>query len=364
MVNLDAGTREELERLRKKCKRAKPMHDVCVMLGILGFLVVVVLGLLGTIDVETAAIIGFPVIIIILIINAILPSEAKAKMKYAKVYKQRIAEPILRSCFETIRYSPEQGFSKREFTDTGVMAVAHTMLSYISEDLIEGEYEGITFRQADVKIKIQDIPVYAPLQYDAVNKKYVRAPQPQSTEKHKYTHKMIWLNGCLTQFHYKKSIQGKIRIISKDFKYQSATEDIPLVIGDSDNFMAAGSYTGGISSTVMEDVEFNKRFNVYATDAHSVFYLLTPLVMEYFKQLYEIDHQVVICFDGESLYIYRAGKGGIFEPPVKSPVQISMEEEKCMEDMKDIMHCIEALRLDEKQKREEELQEVLEKEKG
>lgn len=362
MLNFDAGIQTELEQLRKKCKRAKPIRNVCVLLGIAGLLVVFALFGLGRIDKVMAVLICFPGFFIIMLVYMVLPSEEKARMKYARAYKQRIAEPVLRSCLDTVRYSPEQGFPKKEFIDIGVMAVAHTMKSYRSEDFIEGEYEGVAFRQSDVKIKFEDIPVVVPVQYDAVNKKYVSAPKPQNAENHNYTHQLIELNGRLTQFRYQKPIQGKIRIVSKAFKWQSGTEDIPLVLGDSDNFMAAGSYTGGMSSNAMEDVEFNKRFKVYATDSHSVFYLLTPPVMEYLKQLYEVDRQLVISFDGESLYIYRSEKGGIFEPPIHYPVRVSLEAEKCQNEVEEILKCIKALRLDEMQEREKELDAALQTE--
>lgn len=363
MINIDAGIQRKMEKLRRGCKAIRQIGRVGGMICCAALVILIVLCIMGKVEVALTFAMGIGLFIAMAAVLAI-PSEVQQalQLKYEKLYKQRVAEPVLRSCFDTIRYSPTEGFSKREFIDSGVMAAANNMKFYHAEDLLEGEYEGVTFCQSDVKIRILDVPVYVPLQYDAVNKKYVHASQPRNTEKQQYSHKEITLNGRLLKLQYKKSIQGKIRIISKDFKYRSGTEDIPLVIGDLDNFMAAGSYTGGISSTAMEDVEFNKRFKVYATDIHSAFYLLTPPVMEYFKQLYDIDRQLAISFDGESLYIYRSQKGGVFEPSIEYPFQVSLEEERCRKEVEEIMKCIEVLRLDEKQEFENALQEAFDKE--
>lgn len=252
-----------------------------------------------------------------------------AYKQYVNQYKKLIAEKVLRACFENAWYTPEQGFSREEFAGAGVFSMKGHMFSYHAEDLITGTHGGVEFKQSDVMVSHRT---------GGRNRRTV-----------------IDVNGRLVRFYYKKEIQGKILITSKAFVPVARDHSLESYMkGKSPDVTGElGRGFGTVFQTVaMEDVDFNNRFTVYATDPHSVYYLLTPPVMDYLKRLCSMNQKLSIGFNGVYLYILRTGKGGIFEPPNEKGLNIHAEAEKSYQELQEIVHCIEALRLDDRQERE------------
>lgn len=231
--------------------------------------------------------------IVLLILGALASKE------YENDYKQLIAKHVLQACFDDADYFPAKGFTKEEFR-TARLIHWRNDFSYRSEDLITGQYEGVEFKQSDVRITHTT---------GGDNKKTV-----------------VDVDGRLVQFHYKKAIGSRILIVTDT--HEAALEQ-------------------GLSKVEMEDVDFNRKFDVYSKDGHSVYYLLTPPFMEYLKRLCEFDRNIYISFDGEDLYILRSGKGGIFVPP-KGKLDVHEEVEKSKQELNEIVKIIEALQLKDK----------------
>lgn len=252
-----------------------------------------------------------------------------AYKQYVKNYKKLIAEKVLKACFENASYNPEQGFSREEFAIAGVFSMKGRNFGYHSEDLITGTHSGVEFKQSDVSVTH-------------------RVPG-------KNRRTVIDVDGRLVRFYYKKEIQGRILITSKEFLPVATnySSELYMPIGGQD---VAGELRKGFGTAfqtvAMEDVDFNNRFTVYATDPHSVYYLLTPPVMEYLKRLCSMNQKLSIGFDGVFLYILRTGKGGIFAPPNQKGVDVYAEAEKSYRELQEIVQCIEALGLADRQERE------------
>jgi len=224
----------------------------------------------------------------------------KVSKEYENDYKQLIARHVLQACFDDADYLPKKGFTKEEFRAARLIYWRNDF-SYASEDLITGQYAGVKFKQSDVRIT-------------------------HTTGSGKNRRTVVDVDGRLVQFHYKKAIASRILIVTD-------THDAAL--------------ERGLSKVEMEDVDFNRKFDVYSKDGHSVYYLLTPPFMEYLKKLCELDRDIYISFDGEDLYILRSGKGGIFVPP-NGKLDVHREVEKSRQELNEIVKIIEILQLEDK----------------
>ncbi|MCM1496141.1 MAG: DUF3137 domain-containing protein [Bacteroides sp.] len=271
---------------------------------------------------------GLSLVLLIVVIF----TEGRFKKRYFDQYKELLQlEKILNTFFDDVVYSPEQGLTRGEFEQTGVYLCDRG--HYRSEDLITASYQGIDFKQSDVEL------------YTYTGGKHKR--------------KVVYVDGRVAQFHYKKEIRGKILIASKGFVPKTATV---FANGEPVYTQKEKEHIGDMGIVSMEDMDFNDKFTVYTSDPHSAYYFLTPHVMEYMKGLWGMDAKISISFDGEYLNILRSGSGGIFEPPLHGNIDISKQLRVIEGELQEIVRCIEALRLDEKQQQMEELEEALHRE--
>ena len=71
----------------------------------------------------------------------------------------------------------------------------------------------------------------------------------------------------------------------------------------------------GFEKIELEDVVFNKKFKVFGVNAHDVFYILTPHMMNKIKELEEkIDGHLLFCFIDSKLHIAINNNEDSFEP--------------------------------------------------
>ncbi|MDE6626771.1 MAG: DUF3137 domain-containing protein [Lachnospiraceae bacterium] len=232
----------------------------------------------------------------------------KAKQEYEETYKRLISKPVLDSIFENAIFLPDTGYSRVDFKASELMwgfGAGHT---YDSEDLIMGTCNGVAFRRADVRVTHRS------------DKRTV-----------------VDVDGRLLEVAFPKKINGIVRVVKE---------------GTVINLM-------GVNSLLVEteDADFNKKFNVYAKDKHSAFYLLTPHFMEYIKKLYNRDERIAITFDGEKLYFLQSGHGGIFEPPAGA-FNAWDEVRKCRQELSEIGEIIDILQVDDVVERERKKREA------
>lgn len=259
-------------------------------MNVIAVMITIIGGLLG--------ILVLPVIVILAVLWTMANDE------YKKKYKQLIAENVLYSMFDDARFYPDRGYTEAEFKG---MYLIHWRndFSYYSEDLITGSHKGVDFGRADIKIT-----------------------HTRGSGKNRTT--IVDVDGRLMEFACRKEINSRILIVKKGERARLES---------------------GLNEVKMEDVDFNQKFDVYAEDAHSVFYLLTPRFMEYIKMLYDRDKMLYISFDRRRLYFLQSGHGGIFEPPQKG-FDVDTEIEKTRAELEEIGQIIELLQLDDMAERE------------
>lgn len=207
-------------------------------------------------------------------------------------YRKSIAEPVLRTCFESYRYLPNQGFSFSElkdfhlFTDVG---------DVYCEDYIEGNYKNVGYRQSDVTI------------------------DRRTTEG-----RITIFSGRLAVYDFKKNLEGQIAVIEKGY---------------------SGASLQGLKKIEMENVSFNEKFKVYASNGHLAFYLLTPQFMEYIMDL-NARGELYIRFSSNKIFILRNRISGIFQPDMRTTLDIQYEVGKSYHEIKEILNFIDILNLD------------------
>lgn len=214
---------------------------------------------------------------------------------FYREYKRNIAEPLLSRLLEEVQYRPSQGFSMNELEESKLITVKLSTVE--SEDYIEGVYKGIRYRQADVK-KEKDV---------------------RDSELLNMTE---GLRGRISVYDFNKSIQGEIIIRTKN----------------------TSAYIGGMEKIVMENLQFNERFEVYATNSHMVFYLLTPPFMEYLLRL-KLWGNTVFRFADNKIFVLRNQVSGIFEPDMGRTLDIAYEIGKSYNELKEVLDFIDILKL-------------------
>lgn len=259
-------------------------------------------------------VIFLPVVIIMVgvfgfLLTRVRKQSDKAEKEYTDTYKRLIAKPILDASFENAHFNPEAGYPREDFK-AGALLYVGDAYDYASEDLITGTCRGVAFRRADIKIR--------------------------HVVGHKHPRTVTDADGRLLEVAFHKNMNGMVRVVKKD----------EAVLCPDEN-----------KRIEMEDMDFNEKFDVYANDRHSAFYLLTPQFMEYMKKLYDRDDKIYITFDGNKLYFLQSGHGGIFEPP-EGEFDIRDEVRKCKAELAEIEEIIELLQLDDVAQRETMLRET------
>ncbi len=259
------GIHIDEERIVKELKshlKKREMYKGLLVVGILIFLIPVII----------VFVLDKPILILLAALGAIVGSSVvavavvlylKAEKDYLLVYKQTIARPILQAMFKEVLYIPQKGFTSQEFKDMHLRIWNGSQ--YKSEDYIKGKCKGVAFRQADVEI--------------------VRASESKR--------KIYEVNGQLREFEYAKPIEGMV------------------LLGNRGSHL---DVQPGMHRIEFENVEFNRKFDVYAEDEHSAFLLITPQFMEYLMRISQFDEEVYMSFDGEKLRLLQSEKGGVFNP--------------------------------------------------
>ena len=164
--------------------------------------------------------------------------------------------------FDKLEYTSKAGFEWDEIRNAAVVACGDKK-HFKSEDLLFGKYNGATFKISDV-----------------ITKKTVIRNRKSRVEE--------IFNGqviCFFQFDNIKISNGHLQIFEKNF------------FSDLSGWKAE-------YKTHTENEDFNKRFNVYASDEHNAYYILTPQRIEkIMKFSYSIKEQISLVFYNNKLYV-------------------------------------------------------------
>lgn len=263
-------------------KRKKIYRKVLALLisGLLCLLIGIVFAILGlTLDdkfLDVFLAIGLVLIIISIIILII---KDKKEKKFLADFKNIVVRDLGKDIFEDFTYEAEKKIDKKVINNTGMVRRPD---SYNGADLIKGSYKDIEFEVSDVNLE----EVHS-------------SSGPDGTL---VTTTYTILKGRWYIYRFPKRFDGTIKIVEgkrnkKPYK------------------------TKGLTKVETESLEFNKKFNSFASDEKYFFYQITPLIMDRLIA-FEKAHggQVMMYFNENELHIGVNDKKDYFEIKLKTKI--------------------------------------------
>ena len=245
---------DDVEKARIKYK------NKLIMVILISLVIIVTLAISTNVfvDVESVPFLFF-FSIALFVIDALIVSGDKKR--YALAFKTFFVKSSLEKVFTDLKYMPESGISPNVIRDTGMMYMGDR---YSSEDFVSGKYKNIGFCQADVHIEEEH--------------------QSTDSEGHTTTYYVTIFRGRWMIFDFNKTFKANVQVCQKGFGNNKVINSI---------FSKSTRY----QKIQMESTDFNKRFLVYAQDAHDAFYIITPHIMEKIIKLSgDINGKILLCF--------------------------------------------------------------------
>lgn len=298
MTKETASTEHELEAMRKKAKRR--FHILFVLTGIcyLLFLYFAVWGEYyetgHSIPMRIALIIVVPIAFTVPVFIALFYLIANRSYdRFNAAYKDRYVLSTIRKTgmFENLSYNKSSGFTFEDISRASVIdsGIKHY---YLSEDFVTGSYHGIQFAFSDVHTR-----------------KLVKASKGMRVE--------TIFNGQVLRFSAFDDIKishGIVQIFQKEF---------------------LSNLKGRIAEHKIEteNSAFNRKFDIYASDEHNAYYILTPQLMEKIEEFADqAGAQIAISFLGPTMFVAVNRRLSMFEPNVDTPV--AKQTENIINDLK------------------------------
>lgn len=273
----------EIEITRQKCKKIVNIGYLLIGVGVILFF------FLSTQD--------FPFIgMILFLIGGIVTGVGYSRFnKISQLFKNKYLKELIESSFDKAEYFPNKGVDIKEIYSSDLVKKADR---YHLEDLIKGEYEGVSFQTCDVKLE----------------ERHVRR-----TKNGTQVYYVTYFLGRYFSFDFPKDFKSKILV----------TEGMPSVFGKN------------YKKIELESVEFNKKFKTYTKDEHDAFYVLTPHLMESILNLEKQNPGTVgLSFIGNKLTIMLDNRINTFELKLSKKIDESAVEslKKDLEVIKKIVH--------------------------
>lgn len=229
----------------------------------------------------------------------------KEHKRFKLLYKENFVVGVLNETFGHVMYNPEYGFSEMEVGQFGITQLGNR---FSSEDFIQGECEGVRFRQSDVTIK-------------------------RVVKSGKSTHTYVHFNGRMFEFECPMSNNTSTLVFSKNYQYPGHGNGMRY------------------EKIEMENEAFNKKFKVKSVDSIDAFYILTPHMMECVQNIHRKGGAVGLHFTKDKLYLgINAGGEGAFDANMSRPLVYADEVAKIKRDAAVIIDIIRTLKLDENAK--------------
>ena len=299
---------EELKQLQEQIIKK---NKICNIIGLLFFLVSAAIYLIKAIPKNSEIVIIIMVVMIELIFAIIITEYIKSKFnkrnieKFYKEFKNVFVLKSLNNIFTDITYRPEKGFSRDFIRSIGMIDTGD---SFNSNDYISGKYKNISFEQSDIHIQEEH--------------------EEEDADGNKETVLETTFLGRVMIFDFNKKFKANIQVTS---------------YFDANSLPWSKKFT----RVKMEDIEFNKTFNVYAESEHEAFYILTPHFMEKLKEIAKkLKCGVMFCFVDNKLHIAVDNYKDSFEYNVFKPINEQQIEENISKDIKLITDFVDELNLD------------------
>ena len=239
------------------------------------------------------------------IIGGIITSSSARE--YTRAYKDYFVKKSLEKVFTELKYDPEHGISEKVIEDTGMMDMGDR---YSSNDFVSGKYKNINFMQSDICIEEERTTT--------------------DSDGNTKTYYVTIFSGRWMIFDFNKTFKANVQVCDRGLGNNTPYSDIKY------------------EQVEMESEVFNKKFNVYAQDAHDAFYILTPMLMEKIQRLDEKNTgRILLCFVKNQLHVGLCNEKDSFEPS-SCFKEINEEEELKLvsSDIEQITMFVDELQLD------------------
>lgn len=290
----------KMNSLHEKSRRYHLLSQLSIGVGVVGFL-------FGVCTMPSLFVIFIGVAVVCGLVSIIFfAPEAKRAMNAARAeYKDAFIPGILNENFDSAKFEYWGGLTEMEVMQTSLYKLGNRLES---EDLLIGEYKGVSFKQADVHIW-------------------------NHVEREKDSEDIEYFDGRIIMFDTKSDYSSSVRVISK-----------PRTSGK-------GDYRLGFDDdhrVEMESMEFNDAFKVYARTGHDAFYILTPEVIERMMKIWrkygrnEKNQYRDMSFHlRDNKFYFAIENGGSAFEPGKFPISYPDEKAKLEKDIGIIMELIE-----------------------
>ena len=204
---------------------------------------------------------------------AVFLSTLDLRKEYKLAYKKAFIDPVLKKMFSNYEHSVNKGIPFQTIYETGMVSLGER---FTSNDYIKGEYHGLGFQQADVRV--------------------TEEREDSDGNKHQVT---VFL-GRYIIFEFKKKFEHKTEIVGRRFSNYT----VPVVKDFS------GKKMRRMPQIELESPDFNKKYKVFAENGSEAFYILDPAFIERIDRLYDAhDGQVLLGFSGNKASRRLSGNG-------------------------------------------------------
>ena len=223
--------------------------------------------------------------------------DEEAYQKYKKVYKKYVVYDALNCIFDDVKLYDE-GFQEKDIEEVGII---NTGTDFESEDCFKGKYKKISFEVCDVKT----------WHYE------------EDDEGHRDT--VVDFEGQYYIFEFNKKFNGNIKVVPNG-----------EIINDN-----------SFEVVKLEDVKFNKLFNVYTDNQHLAYYVLTPALMEKIIALEEKLYGLSFAFINSKIHIACNDVRNLFEFDPYEKINKNKETKEIKNEVSVVTQMIDALDLDD-----------------
>ncbi len=224
--------------------------------------------------------------------------STKFGSEFKKAYKDNFVKVALGNVVNNLEYHPEYGFSKDMVDSIGMLSTGDR---YSANDYFKGTYNGVNLEYSDLLIEERDTDDEGNTTYDTI------------------------FRGSLMIFDFHKSFKSDVCIRSRRIT--------PV----------RNKYV----KVKMEDIEFNKMFDVSALNELDAFYILTPHMMDRIKNIVKGNKSdMLFGFDNNKLYIANYNNKNGFEPNMSKELTLENINSSINEDIIRITQFVDELNLD------------------
>ncbi len=241
--------------------------------------------------------------VIMIVAGFILVAIALGKYSKTKsIFKNELLPQVFEEAIPGTSYDPKNGLSKDIVYATEFLKKADR---FHSEDFLSGEIEDVHFMSSDVRLEERRV---------------------RHTKNGTQVTYVPYFIGRVFHFNFNKSFKGFLQVLETGRPLSRRK----------------------FEEVHMESIDFNDKFDIYSTDAHSAFYVLTPDIMEAIQKL-ERRHpgRISMSFYDNQLFIAINNNKNTFELNFFKRIDIEMLKE-FKADLLVIRDFIETLKLNTK----------------